>query len=100
MKRAHLTIGYVVYPPNYVPGDGYVRAKNRVAAMRQARRFGVGASINRNVAVRHTPGRKVGFCSGHFSYQLYMTLDRVCGNDAYWSQAIQRQKVFKRGITE
>lgn len=87
MKRAHLTISYVVYPPNYEPGDGYVRAKNRVAAMRQARRFGVGASISRSITVRHTPGRKVGFCCGHSSYQLYMTLDCVLGDDAYWSQA-------------
>lgn len=50
MKPAESTITYVVYSPNYVPGEGrYKKARNLAEARHFMRGFGVGASCIRKI---------------------------------------------------
>lgn len=51
MKPAIRTISYIVYPPDYSPGDGYKFAKNFLQAKRYARQFGAGATIYRELRI-------------------------------------------------
>lgn len=37
---------YVVYPPNYKPGDGFVMCNSKFQAWKTAVKFGVGASVD------------------------------------------------------
>ena len=60
MRQSSYTISYVIYPPNYKPGDGYVKRKNYKAALRQAKKWGVGSLISRWVEVQHKSPRHVG----------------------------------------
>ena len=46
-KPATLTISYIIYPPNYEPGNGYHMADTVKKARRIALRLGVGAVIHR-----------------------------------------------------
>lgn len=58
MKPAHKTITYVVYPPNYMPADDWMKiktAKNLKRAKRIALAFGTGAEIWRDTDTRHRP---------------------------------------------
>lgn len=47
MKPAIYTISYVVYPPQYKPGDGYSLTKTLILAKKQAVKYGVGSEIYR-----------------------------------------------------
>lgn len=55
MKPAQLTITYVVYPPDYKPGDGYRKADTLKLARRLAVRYGIGAEIWRWTYREHRP---------------------------------------------
>jgi hypothetical protein len=54
--KAHKSISYVVYPPKYMPGDGYQKSKQLKDAKRAARRYGYGSKINRVIESRHSDG--------------------------------------------
>jgi hypothetical protein len=41
-----ITLRYLIYPPNYNPGDGYKEAKTSDEAVRIGIRFGIGAEIH------------------------------------------------------
>lgn len=69
MRQSFQRIYYVVYPPDYKPGDGYLFRKNYRAALRQARKWGVGSTISRWIEVQHKSPRHVGFIQGWSSNQ-------------------------------
>ena len=58
MKPASRTVSYVVYPPNYVPGDGYVIEKTLKAAERRCRKkgFGIGSDVVRFYQTKNKRG--------------------------------------------
>lgn len=74
MKRQSFQrIYYVIYPPNYKPGDGFVFRKNYKAALRQARKYGIGSTVSRWVEVQHTPTRHLGlFAYWSTSHHVYV----------------------------
>ncbi|UBM12826.1 hypothetical protein [Cupriavidus metallidurans] len=54
-KPASLTLSYVVYPPNYKPGDGYRNVDTLKKAQRRALALGPGAEIWRWTRREHRP---------------------------------------------
>lgn len=64
MRRSRLTISYVVYPPNYQPGDGY----KEVDTLKKAVRNAPGSSISRCIEIRHS-GKRLSM--GSFSCQEF-----------------------------
>lgn len=52
-KPASRTVSYIVYPPNYKPGDGYVKVKNKKAALKQAIKYGTGAEVDREISTKN-----------------------------------------------
>lgn len=57
MKPAYRTIEYIVYPPDWVRGDGrHKRVKNKKAAMRVCRQMGIGAEMWRKFDKRNRKG--------------------------------------------
>lgn len=58
MRKSYRTISYIVYPPNYVPGDGYVDKKCLSDALKQCRKkgFGAGSEVVRLLTTRNNHG--------------------------------------------
>jgi len=55
-KAAQITKSWIVYPPNYKPGDGYKYYRNLNKAWRYACNLGVGAEVTQEIQVRHKDG--------------------------------------------
>lgn len=77
MKPASVTLSYVVYPPNYRPGDGYKSVGRLSNARRACVAYGPGAEVIRTVTKRnrrgghiYTPHRKtrLGFIEDRWVY--------------------------------
>ena len=60
-KPAIKTISYVVYPPNYNPGDGYAVARSMTEAKSICRKkaFGNGSEVVRTVYTRNRKGNGI-----------------------------------------
>lgn len=62
MKPAFVTISYVVYSPDYVPGKGkYAKVDSLRSARRQCRKqgFGTGSEIERHFHTGNRRGQKM-----------------------------------------
>jgi len=42
---SHRRKEFVVYPPNYQPGDGFIKVRTVKAAKKQCRKYGIGSSV-------------------------------------------------------
>jgi len=40
---------FLTYPPNYTPGDGYKTAYSKYQALKQAKKYGAGASTDERI---------------------------------------------------
>lgn len=66
MKAVQITKSWIVYPPNYKPGDGYTEHRFLRKAWRHACQLGVGADLH--LVVRRK-GRK-GTSSSTFTHEF------------------------------
>jgi hypothetical protein len=57
---------FLVYPPNYKPGDGFVIRHSKLQAWKVAVRFGVGASVD--VDIQLHPARRKYWTSRQHSW--------------------------------
>lgn len=51
---AHRRKTFLVYPPNYSPGDGFKEVKTVKAAKREAAKMGSGANVTESIEVYKT----------------------------------------------
>jgi hypothetical protein len=75
--KAFKTISYILYPPNYVPGDGYVKCRqlSDVDRLSKKQRFGNGSRVHKLTYVKHNDGRGV-WQSKHAYDISYATMQR------------------------
>lgn len=59
MKPASVTLSYVVYPPNYKPGDGYKQFGRMINARRACIAYGPGSEVVRTLTKRNRRGGHV-----------------------------------------
>lgn len=48
---------FLIYPPNYKPGDGFVVRSSKLQAWKAARRMGVGASVDVGIQIHPARGK-------------------------------------------
>ncbi len=70
----HVRKKYLIYPPNYRPGDGYVTRHSKFQAWKVAVRMGAGAAVDVSVQ-RHRSPRIMWYSSS--GYCLWDVVNRT-----------------------